>query len=828
MEDSDKNLPQETETQQMTKEDVRRAKEKLSATRRQQKQREKNLKLKRKQLERRRAEKEKQKKMAIDARRRQEKKQIKHEKKREDFEKDKQEFLKKEYRRAAINKRKEEERIRKKMRARAEKRRVDRQYALEAKLVAMGKIPARPKGGNGHGFFWNVFAVCAAFLIGVVAVIGGLIGGGYYALSKVSVDQLLSAIGLESSKYITPDYASSTLLDLGKDLFSTSFENLNSIGKYTPLLENTLEKADDQFADLGISFNVPKMMDVPFGELGGYLKDEVIYQAELGKALGVDGNTDRLVATICYGKKDKDYSVDPETNKIIPIEGGREPVKIGDLASGDSIIGDLAVEDIMEIREESPAFLKATASWTIDMFGERHRIDRLKIKQILNIGENPNALLDAIQNWRIKDLTDQSKLDSLQLGNVIEITADSPKILQSLANTQIGKLGEKVNELCLSDILDDDSMNGNKILRHLKGSTLNSLSADLSALTIGEVFGDEIYSYMDLSTVTVSSGKTAYESALQTFYTNRTNTSSDVPTPPTALTGGTVATVYTAQIDSASKTVNIGYFLDNALVDSDTPIKTRNTDDSVVFYILEEVQILPVYEYKQVDYTTGDLIDVDGVIARDSEGLFLQNAKGKFRIEENDFTLYYIAADGTETHLEAVITGYTDTAGNPCLAQNDQIYTKKDGSETKYYYQKELPVEQRYYYNENDTNCLVEDSAVTVSYQYTKNDTTVSCERYLSGVWFLLFVNITLPSTGSSDLTVDISGLDTSVLEMNTLISNTSTKISGVPLWELYFHGLLNNNPAYNLTSGSSANLCNLTIDQVINYIKNGALPSTS
>ena len=46
--------------------------------------------------------------------------------------------------------------------------------------------------------------------------------------------------------------------------------------------------------------------------------------------------------------------------------------------------------------------------------------------------------------------------------------------------------------------MDATAIDSNKILKHLKDSTLNMLSQDIGTLTIGKVFEDEIYSYMEV------------------------------------------------------------------------------------------------------------------------------------------------------------------------------------------------------------------------------------------------------------------------------------------------------------------------------------------
>ena len=166
------------------------------------------------------------------------------------------------------------------------KQREQEQRELEKRLIAEGRIPVRTKY-RPRSFVWNVFAVCMAFIFGIVFTIGAFIGGGYFVTSKYSLKDVLTAINVDYSQYITEEYAQKTLLELFQDVRSTEFTNLNSIAKYTPFLRTQLDAVNEQLASLGVIVDVDTLMQTNFGDIGTYFQEEVIANIQLGGVLGV-------------------------------------------------------------------------------------------------------------------------------------------------------------------------------------------------------------------------------------------------------------------------------------------------------------------------------------------------------------------------------------------------------------------------------------------------------------------------------------------------------------------------------------------------------------
>lgn len=75
-----------------------------------------------------------------------------------------------------------------------------------------------------------------------------------------------------------------------------------------------------------------------------------------------------------------------------------------------------------------------------------------------------------------------------------KIKCDAPKTIGDMRKTGDDSIFKKLkNELTIGEILGEEQTNGNKILRNLKGATLNSLGEQINGLRIVDVFEDEIY-----------------------------------------------------------------------------------------------------------------------------------------------------------------------------------------------------------------------------------------------------------------------------------------------------------------------------------------------
>ena len=567
------------------------------------------------------------------------------------------------------NYRSSEQKLTKKERKALKKQQEAEQRELEKTLIEEGKIAPRVKYER-RSFLWNALAASLAFVLGIGAGIGGLIGGTYFAASKISVKDLLGQIGIDYHKYVEEDYASKTVLDIGKELASTPFENLQSIGKFTPLLRKQLEKVQELLADFGIDLNVDEFMLTAFGELSPYFQG-VIQSAELGGVLSLSPESDKLMLSICYGKENEDYTVDAEGNivmnegksattiqqmaedatsvinrvevstmmevtadsspsmrylaygkegvdyeivtdeatqeKTIKMLGGSKPKQLKDLSKNDSSLLDNArICDLVEITEESSNLMRAIKNWTVSQLKQQSRIERLKLKQVLTIDEETSSrLLKAIADWRICDLSDQDKINSLTINDVLTITEDSPLLLRSLQSATLGKFDDAIKTLRLEEMIPE--LESNKLLKHLKNSTVDTLASDVKALSVQQVFDDEIYGYYQT--------QDAYGKPI------------DVVPLAEETPGADKVSVLTVKKDTAGNELTLGYFtaltggtlVENQTIYYDALIAKRNRElaqaeaegDPVdyvwqtPYYYKERVRVTSDYTFYVVDHEDG-------------------------------------------------------------------------------------------------------------------------------------------------------------------------------------------------------------------------------
>lgn len=729
----------------------------------------------------------------------------------------------------------------------------EQQKALEKRLVERGAIAARKKPER-RSFLWNIIAVSIAFFFGIIAAIGGLVGGGYFALSKFSAKTVL---GDNYAAFIKEDYAEKSLLEIGGEFIndlSSGLDSLGKIGKYTPIVETMLESVSEQLETLGIQINIDEFMNVPFSEFGTYMQDEVLLKTELGKALKVNGDSTNLVKAICYGKEGEDYTVDPETREIIPTETGRGATTISSLTSDSSFIGGLAVADILEVGQDSPEFLKAIKDWSIEEMTQSGRIERLKLNQVIGMGDNPSELMKAIGDWRIKELTEQDKMNSLLLSDLLVIDENSPMILKSLKDVTLGDFHTKIDKLRLGDILGKDAIESNKLLRPLKDSSIGTLSSDLQTLTVEQVFGAEIFSYTEIN------GGVTYNDMYLDYKAHFTEESYNkgVDKRPTAIAAGTKFNTFYLLPGGGTNRLSEGYFTMKAmdgsadvytLVDENVSIRKETTEKIARYYTDIEYTVTPAFEYKLINYETNglDSLPSDAVIGTDTDGetgdtfntltMTVEDGNGgssvqTFRIYEDGFGFYY--KNGSKrVDLERTAVSYSltdkDGATVTLTVNADGTVTDPSGAEIKVYERRGtdeyfIKASERiyplFYFAESgvtEYTEVYERSEVTECYE---TESGARLDRYLTGVWFLLLTE----TDGSGNIVYNTAQ---PVLDMSTLVSDTTARVTQTEMWELYFHHILEENPYVHiavpitLSDGTIVeNLNQLTILQTIELVR--------
>lgn len=237
---------------------------------------------------------------------------------------------------------------------------------------------------------------------------------------------------------------------------------------------------------------------------GGSLLPGAVEETE-GGYLYTDGDT------VYRLERQSGESIEIETEEdplslpllIAEDETGEEvfykPHTIGDLSGENSLISgitkDLTIGQFMGDGEQS-SLSAAISAWKIDDLNDQDKIMSLKIADVIGVDENSPAVLQAMRDRTLADLNDKDTFNQLALGEVIEIdesNPDTPALLVSLQNTSIGELSDAVNRLTLVELLGEDQVEKNSILRNLADSTVRTLADDISALSIAQVFEDKVY-----------------------------------------------------------------------------------------------------------------------------------------------------------------------------------------------------------------------------------------------------------------------------------------------------------------------------------------------
>ena len=591
---------------------------------------------------------------------------------------------------------------------RAEKKRAQKatqaqQLALEKQLVKEGKILPRTRY-TPKGYLGRILALLLAFLFGMLAVVGGLLGGGYF-LAVTPSRNLLNFLKLNEG-LLTEEYLNKSVIDIVTDVRNdinslTEPQNisLSTFSKYSPVVDTMVDSIVEQVSAYGISVDKTTLSTTPLGGLAFYLMDDVIMTAQLGAMLSVNAESEPFMIALCYGTEGSneeggDYQVVDgqivmnegkeartlgalvsEANTIInsmplesildagidsaavilalcygtegvnytvdenggitmltdPLTGKPYPVrKVEDLTGNSDLIQNVTIGDVITIDENTTGILLAIKDWTLNDLSDASRIESLRLSQVVTIDENSAPILKAMQDWRISDMTDADMVDSLTLGQIIEITKDSAQLLKSIADTPIGDLSATIDTLRLCDILDKEAIEGNKILRNLKMSSLDTLADDIQNLTVAQVFGDELYSYLDKHVSETDPDGVTYKELIGGYdHSDNTNSAGGAILRPEAIRADDLKTEETRKTKDGAQIVLEGYFRKDGLGEQSAPLSsvigsgavyrrliettTGEGDDAVTtvetqYYVKDTVEIIPnpdAYEWKYIDYANG-------------------------------------------------------------------------------------------------------------------------------------------------------------------------------------------------------------------------------
>ena len=341
--------------------------------------------------------------------------------------------------------------------------------ALPYRYTALyAQVSDRPEGTEGEDFFEadGRFYVPANVLDedgspavdtenGGFAVDPAFAGQTLYVLDYDYTAADASAASEETALYVYSDGVAGLpvvhAMNALTSFLNTDTMTLDSLGQFLDIpTDNAIFDAirHTPFAYLSDSVN---------SALGSIYVDEVI---------GVDGSSSRLLLVLAYGSN---VQVQEDGTVVYPEEDRR------------------TIEDL-------------TGS-----------LDGLTVGDMVNTGDDPHPLLEAISGWTLDDIGNPDKLDSLTLGDVLGVdtsegSADA-KILLALADVPIGEIPAEIDNITLGDMVKigtDDTLLGS-----LRGSTLKSLAEDLKALTVQQMFADDVYEYYTAGEIPLGADETA-------------------------------------------------------------------------------------------------------------------------------------------------------------------------------------------------------------------------------------------------------------------------------------------------------------------------------
>lgn len=594
--------------------------------------------------------------------------------------------------------------------------------------------------------------------------------------------------------------------------------------------------------------------------------DSLINDARIGDLVTVDESSSLLMQKIADWKisdlSDQSMIETIKIGDVLDTTSGSSKLLIaiaewtlGDL-SDQNKIETIRIGDVLDTSGSS-GLLSAISSWTLSDLTQQTRIERLKLSQVMTIDDSSSSIMKAMKDWRIGDLTSQDKINSLLLSDVLTIDDTFPAILQSLKDTPIGKLGEKTNSLRLCDILDEADLDGNKLLRNLKESTLNTLSEDVKKLTVSEVFGDEIYSYMQGEKGSYAELLKNYGYGANPYKDDETNSSTR---RPVAIANPSVTEKRFVTLGSTETQVVFGNFVvqggNYVAVEESAVRRQSETVDGVTtlsYYVETRQSVSPVYEWTRYNYTLGENVSLGGAtvgtaaqaqaaglilidLKRESDTYYIESeqlyllcpdgtgAGVYYPLFEDGFSVYYLSEDGEDnlvrTDLEKTISSFEVSAGVP-LSTDADVYRDAEG-----YYTLIRETVVRGYYVAGTTvteATLYSEAETTVRYFATWDGqaTETEVDRYLSGTWYLLFGGAEWNAETETLTLTDHT--DSPVLDISQFMGQATNAINNLTLWEMYFHGFLSDNPFTDISGihyGSYTNLNQLKIADVVGLVQ--------
>lgn len=443
------------------------------------------------------------------------------------------------------------------------------------------------------GFLGKLIALLLGLILGFVAGVGGLAGGIYLLFFKTKIEKAfntvngLAGLSIDYTQYIDGSYGEKTVLNLVGDVVETvkkiksNEATLNDFNAISPMV-STLVNGKDGNAQSGLVYKlaqkgiyvdgdelmnriITKPNGVTESQPDTYLTDYILHcvnQMPLVDFIDLlgDGTVDhenKIIMYLLYGKEDMHYTSDGLTVTMLQRQVAVVGTSVYNEYGDELIANDL----------QNNAFGQDGVTYALDT-------EALGTVEIA-VGE---------------------ETQTATLYYVFEANGETPVYFKptpiSLLQTDSPLLANINNRLTLADVLDAETLEENKILKHLSSSSIAGLPKAVTALTVGEVFEDDMHiTYTGENGQLDNNGQPLYKGDFLDANGNKTTNPDEYVLKPTwayMLKGedGTIHKDLTVDHDMSVLTDNLIRNMQNASINAlirDEIIEVHDEEDKTHF-----------------------------------------------------------------------------------------------------------------------------------------------------------------------------------------------------------------------------------------------------
>ena len=405
----------------------------------------------------------------------------------------------------------------------------------------------KKKGGAGVKFL----CVFLGFLLGILTVLGAVAGAAYFVATK-PVDETVNTVdsltgaglyevlfgstdenGEETAGLLNKKYAEmkigEMLGDIGGTIGNLSGEdaNLAALNEISPKVGETVDNLVGVLEGYGIPMSTEGILYTPIkGDNGllAYLQSSLKDAAAGDLLTAFTGETlSPLFLSICYGRENVDYVINDDGE--VEMINGAKKTTIGELTETEmsALFGDILLVDVIGLESSYDSkivmrllFGKENEQYKkVDTNGDGVKDDVEMLRKVFYYAKNdPTQIYDDSEklisgvsvNVDAKIYTDAdgkeysyTRKGSKTLANGVSVQICNFTDLYYTPTSIADLMGEEntieklVNTITIGEVFDDDMLDGNIFLKHVKNETIESLPDKIATLKVAEVYKDEVY-----------------------------------------------------------------------------------------------------------------------------------------------------------------------------------------------------------------------------------------------------------------------------------------------------------------------------------------------